>query len=340
MSRRVRELASEIRTLRPEDPDRVRRRITEALLEVAGGDLAAVMVGTPAGHGWVPTNAVWTGSLDGDAALRRLQKWARRAGQPTGSSLSDPTSLRPIELRAFVEEQALFPPEAYESPFIQNALHASGLFSQQRLLVFEGRRLVCWAGLFRTRGTEKLGRTERRRLAPLVPAVKAALTAADRAERRGLPTEVGDVVVRADGRVELASSEARKWLAHPSVRRALTRAVRRMDRGEMPDEVGLGPALARMVRLEGYGETRYLACIRPMPSLVLPPAQLLTPRQREIAELATRGSSAREIAELLETSPETVRTHLRNIYQRLEVGSRAELTRALTEPTAVRPDGR
>ncbi len=58
---------------------------------------------------------------------------------------------------------------------------------------------------------------------------------------------------------------------------------------------------------------------------------LLSERQLEVADLAIAGKSDREIAEALGVSPETVRTHLRNIFARLEINSRTELADALGE---------
>jgi len=52
----------------------------------------------------------------------------------------------------------------------------------------------------------------------------------------------------------------------------------------------------------------------------------LTKRQSEVARLAARAFSDREIADELGVSPHTVHTHLRNIFARLEISSREELT--------------
>ena len=51
----------------------------------------------------------------------------------------------------------------------------------------------------------------------------------------------------------------------------------------------------------------------------------LTKRQTEVAYLAARALSDREIADRLGLSPHTVHTHLRNIFARLEISSRDEL---------------
>jgi DNA-binding NarL/FixJ family response regulator len=68
---------------------------------------------------------------------------------------------------------------------------------------------------------------------------------------------------------------------------------------------------------------------------VLPPAQdaataaagpdVLTPREAEVMELLQNGSSNAEIAQELQVSIETVRTHARRIYRKLGVRTRREL---------------
>jgi DNA-binding NarL/FixJ family response regulator len=65
-------------------------------------------------------------------------------------------------------------------------------------------------------------------------------------------------------------------------------------------------------------------------------ADHLTPREAEVLELLQDGSSNSEIAGELSIGIETVRTHARNIYRKLGIASRRELTRlARQEPVVV-----
>jgi DNA-binding NarL/FixJ family response regulator len=50
----------------------------------------------------------------------------------------------------------------------------------------------------------------------------------------------------------------------------------------------------------------------------------LTQRETEIVELLARGHRYKEIAATLDISFDTVRSHLRNIYEKLHVSSRTE----------------
>ncbi|GGO06452.1 transcriptional regulator [Microbispora rosea subsp. aerata] len=60
------------------------------------------------------------------------------------------------------------------------------------------------------------------------------------------------------------------------------------------------------------------------------PGRLLTAQQLQIATLVAEGATNREVAARLFISPRTVEHHLRNIFARLGVRSRVELTRLLS----------
>jgi PAS domain S-box-containing protein len=55
------------------------------------------------------------------------------------------------------------------------------------------------------------------------------------------------------------------------------------------------------------------------------PTRALTEREREIVRLVALGSTGREIADELQISHETVRTHIRNAMEKLHARSRAHL---------------
>ena len=61
----------------------------------------------------------------------------------------------------------------------------------------------------------------------------------------------------------------------------------------------------------------------------------LTTSQRRVAELAADGLTTRQIAGALFVTPKTVEFHLRHIYSKLDVSSREELTRNLSESSAI-----
>ena len=57
----------------------------------------------------------------------------------------------------------------------------------------------------------------------------------------------------------------------------------------------------------------------------------LTVREKQILEELSSGASPREMAETLHLSIHTVRQHIKNIYSKLQVSSRAELGKRLKQ---------
>ena len=53
--------------------------------------------------------------------------------------------------------------------------------------------------------------------------------------------------------------------------------------------------------------------------------ETLTPREQEVTWLTARGYTNRKIAEVLVLSPETVKTHVRHILEKLGVSSKSDL---------------
>jgi DNA-binding NarL/FixJ family response regulator len=108
-------------------------------------------------------------------------------------------------------------------------------------------------------------------------------------------------------------------------RAPLRRALEQADRGGML-------LLARRAR-----EELNATGARPRRSALSGPGAL-TPAEHRVADLAAHGHSNREIAERLYVTQRTVETHLTHAFQKLEIGSRAELAAALTpQPAAAEP---
>ncbi len=70
---------------------------------------------------------------------------------------------------------------------------------------------------------------------------------------------------------------------------------------------------------------------RPRRERLLSGPASLTPSERRIADLAAAGHSNREIGQALFVTPKTVEYHLRNVFRKLDVDSRRELPRALSQ---------
>jgi len=88
-------------------------------------------------------------------------------------------------------------------------------------------------------------------------------------------------------------------------------AIQKVRTGGSP----ISPIIARQL----------LRKIRPAPSAALVPmAAPLSEREIEVLNLLARGFSNAECANILTISPNTIGTHVKNIYRKLEVNSRAE----------------
>ena len=76
----------------------------------------------------------------------------------------------------------------------------------------------------------------------------------------------------------------------------------------------------------------------PAKSRVARPTRRLSRREREVLELAVRGLSNKEIGKRLFISTDTVKSHVKKIYAKLELPSRHELVAAGYELRLRRPD--
>ncbi len=92
----------------------------------------------------------------------------------------------------------------------------------------------------------------------------------------------------------------------------LTAALDGILRGEPP----LSPAIAQ----------RLLRVFNAPPERAHPDAEQLTAREREVLVLVSKGCRLPELAERLQISRHTVSDHLKHIYRKLKVNSRAEAT--------------
>lgn len=80
------------------------------------------------------------------------------------------------------------------------------------------------------------------------------------------------------------------------------------------------------------GTHYYVVCHRQLPAA---PAVNLSPRELAIARLIAKGLPNKSISDLLDISPYTVATHLRRIFVKLGVSSRAAMVAQLLEQNAL-----
>lgn len=94
--------------------------------------------------------------------------------------------------------------------------------------------------------------------------------------------------------------------------------------------VPLSRPVARQV-LHLMRQTERAPAGRPTGAAGTPEAEALSPREIELLEQIVRGDTEAQIADRLCISPHTVRTHVKNIYRKLRVRSRAAAVRTAYE---------
>jgi len=114
--------------------------------------------------------------------------------------------------------------------------------------------------------------------------------------------------------VEMLRAGAQGYLLKDCAYEELVRAIRTVAGGG----VYLSPRIAGVV-LED--------CVRRPVSEAAAPAPALTAREREVLQLLAEGHGTKQIAARLNVSTKTIDTHRRNIMNRLDIRSVAELTK-------------
>lgn len=146
------------------------------------------------------------------------------------------------------------------------------------------------------------------------------------------------VIVGQTGEVELASEDGQRWVDEVGVRDALRVVALGLRSGHAASVAIQLRTQSRalipvtVVRLVGRMGDRFLVtpCSGDQASPTPPsPRDMLTAAQREVVDLLLTGATLAEIGEALGVSAETVKSHTKNIYARLGVGSRVELSQAL-----------
>ncbi|WP_194293463.1 response regulator transcription factor [Actinomadura macrotermitis] len=221
-------------------------------------------------------------------------------------------------------------------------LHDLGVSDEARVML--RTRTGCWGSLtlYRTEPSPPFSPAELALLAeisgPAADLFRLTLLRAALAAPGDLTGPPGLLLVGPSGQTRTVTDDARRWLATlddrdrlPSAVRAVAAAVRGGDglaRAALPARDG------RWVVLHGSAAGDQTAVIvegaRPaVIGEVITRAYGLTPREREITELAAQGRTTRQMAARLGLSPFTVQDHLKATYAKIGVRSRAELVAAL-----------
>ncbi|MCO4771541.1 MAG: helix-turn-helix transcriptional regulator [Deltaproteobacteria bacterium] len=145
-----------------------------------------------------------------------------------------------------------------------------------------------------------------------------------------LPQESATVIVCPEEGPQWGCASSPPWLALPELPAELCRLANEflLD-GDDDRTTHTGLATARLTRLSSGRGSQVLFELTPAQPLPPPLQSLLSPRQLQVAGYLEVGATLEEIASTLNIGRETVRTHAKAIYQRLDVSTRLDLSRLL-----------
>jgi DNA-binding NarL/FixJ family response regulator len=133
---------------------------------------------------------------------------------------------------------------------------------------------------------------------------------------RGIPVMAVSQPVGEETATQLLKAGINGFLFTQDIR-FLTTSVRELLRGGLP----MSPPVSRLVLQRARRSSSTMAAVRPESAAA---QNLLSARQREILALLQRGHSYDDIGVALGLSVNTVRSHLRVIYERLGAASKVE----------------
>jgi len=309
-----------LKTVEATHPRELRRRLLEVVAELVDADFVTfVRYDLDAG-------VLRYASINTTTAATERHLLDNLEGRPKLWDGNDHLRPDPAEVNRFVDDRVIqslpLPPD---NPLQRVAYAPFGVVDVQRALVFDGPRFIGHVSpnylskRVTHAGTDLLNR--------LMPEIQAHLVHADHLERGELLAPL-HFVVRDTGHIDFATPAAEAWLS-PLRRARIADIVRRADKSRLFDAVhNVEGARATLLRMHGDGVV-YLLTLTSLQAPELAPDHALTPRQREVAEYAAAGATAREIGETLGLATETVRQHIKEIYRRLDIASRVELVAAL-----------
>jgi DNA-binding CsgD family transcriptional regulator len=184
-------------------------------------------------------------------------------------------------------------------------------------------------GLHRGRGERDFTDREKQIMNHVLPHLAHSIQLVGLTQGRCPSTDVGELVLDEDGRPLSMNAEARRILAGkaPSTIPPVNDDIR-------PTFFSTHTGVYRVRKVQDYPlrkqSTMFLSPMPPRQTLEPRLARFgLTRRQQEIALLAVRGFSNRDIAERLFISEQTVKDHLYDIFECLRIKRRTELLRRL-----------
>jgi len=154
--------------------------------------------------------------------------------------------------------------------------------------------------------------------------IRSALVCAEALDQK--TSEAAYAVLDAERRrLDWVSQSARGWLTPERVDQ-IGQALRVAD---IPSFIVLDSRIIRFNMLEGEAGPRVMVVIEGARRPTLSPIAELPPTRRKVAEHVAAGATNKEIAIRLGISLDTVKTHVKLIYDEFGISSRVELTKLI-----------
>jgi DNA-binding CsgD family transcriptional regulator len=307
-------------------------RMREALEVVTEGYEIARMLGSPPAQRLTLGERCYGRATIGDVVGARLDAAeSARLASAGGSAFVDLWNWAAVAFLEWTEGNALRASEALAP--LAGVIEARGWCDpiSAMFLPDEVESLIALGQLDRAEVLTGLlganGRDQRRNSTLAIAARCEALIRAARGDLPGAASRVEDALAHESERIPLALG--RTLLVKGQIERRAKRKRAARD------------ALARAADLfESIGAVSWAERARAeleRTGLRRSRSRELTPTELRVAELATEGLTTRRIAETVFLSPKSVEANLAQIYAKLDIGSRAELGRAMAQRSRESP---
>lgn len=144
--------------------------------------------------------------------------------------------------------------------------------------------------------------------------------------RSNVPILVLTSVETPDEALRAIRAGAQGYMLKETVHGELGRAVQQLRHGGSPINPGIAHLLLNAFRAAPANVASVNTAASPSPPEGL---STLSARETDVLKLIARGYADKEVASRLNIAPSTVDTHVRAIYRKLSINSRAELRRLL-----------
>lgn len=289
--------------------DDIRLRLLRCLRERLGGDMAFFSTLVSEAHGWVMAGGLPVGPPE------FVERWKTTNGVRLMESGVD------LEYYWDFNTFGRYDRTTEPAKLVDTWWKPFGIVDVLGINVCHGKRYLGFVGVYRTETSKRYTDADVKRAAEIARLVRHVLEAAD-ARASTVEAPVGAHVFAPDGTLLFTVNPG-----SPAAEgaRELELAAKRFLDGTGPGDVLVGRSLVSMSQLQGERGPAALAIVRPIHESTVPDILHLTRLKRTIAIYAAAGATTGEIAATLGRQPETIRAHLKGIYQRLEIKSRVEL---------------